>query len=61
MKVNQGMRQPQMGGILSQMRLASGAPLCARAGHTSKWGLPGSEKWICSICHPPAVKVFEIG
>jgi len=58
-KSNQGMRQPQMGGIQSQMRLASAQPLCGRAGHRWKWRLSPSSKWICGECHPPAVERYE--
>jgi hypothetical protein len=59
-KPNQGMRQPQMGGIQSQLRLASAAPLCARSGHTQRWRLNTDSKWHCMVCHPPAVERYEV-
>ena len=55
-KTNQGMRQPQMGGIQSQLQLARPNPLCD---HSDFWRLPGASKWICAVCHPPAVERYE--
>ena len=57
MKANQGMRQPQMGGVQSRLDLTSPRPLC---GHESWWRLGPGHKWICATCHPPAVKAFEV-
>jgi len=54
-KANQGMRQPQMGGVQSQLRLASPAQICA---HREVWRLDPDSKWICLVCHPPAVGRF---
>jgi hypothetical protein len=54
-KANQGMRQPQMGGVQSQLQLARPNPLCS---HREVWRLNPDSKWICLVCHPPAVSRF---
>jgi hypothetical protein len=50
MKSNQGMRQPQLGGVQSQLQLARPNPLCK---HREMWRKPGGPKWVCAVCHPP--------
>jgi hypothetical protein len=57
-KANQGMRQPQMGGVGSRLDVS---PLSQTCKHANFWRLPGASKWICAVCHPPSVAAFEIG
>jgi hypothetical protein len=47
---NQGMRQPQYGGIQSQLRLARSTAICR---HKEFWRLGPEHKWVCAVCHPP--------
>jgi hypothetical protein len=50
-KSNQGMRQPQMGGVQSRLDLGSSVgPIC---GHKEMWRLEPGSKWVCAVCHPP--------
>lgn len=56
---NQGMRQPQLGGIGSIFNVGRAAQTC-KHGRGDLWRLKGGgAKWICGICHPPAVTNIE--
>ena len=55
-KANQGMRQPQMGGVGSRLDVGTMTATCK---HSNFWRLPGGGKWICAVCHPPAVERYE--
>lgn len=57
-KGNQGMRQPQFGGIQSQTRLMKPTPLCKHG--YNLWRIGPGHKWVCAVCHPPAVQTFEL-
>ena len=57
-QANQGMRQPQFGGIQSQLRLTDAKPLCKHGDNC--WRLGPGHKWICAVCHPPTVQSFEV-
>jgi hypothetical protein len=52
-KSGQGMRQPQLGGILSMLDLTKPRPLC---GHDTFWRKSPEHPWVCATCHPPAIK-----
>ena len=56
MKSNQGMKQPQMGGVGSRLDVTTMGATCK---HERFWRLPGANKWICAVCHPPAVESYE--
>jgi hypothetical protein len=62
-KSNQGMRNPQMGGIGSRIADARVTNQVCR--HNQPWRLDAESKVICGVCHPPAaglnVEWLEIG
>lgn len=57
-KPNQGMRQPQLGGVQSRLELTRAIPMCAGR-HDSWWRLGEEYGWVCGICHPPAFEEVE--
>ena len=56
-KPNQGMRQPQLGGVLSRPLAVTTAVCKHGPGHL--WRLGEGHKWVCGVCHPPAVANVE--
>ena len=55
-KPNQGMRQPQLGGIGS---IATRRTMNVCKHTDGVWRLGDGHKWICGVCHPPAVGGVE--
>jgi hypothetical protein len=51
------MRQPQLGGVYSR-KLAVTTAVCTH-GNAHLWRLGDNHKWVCGVCHPPAVAGVE--
>jgi hypothetical protein len=53
------MRSPQFGGIGSRVADARVTANVCRHPPEEYWRLAGGGKWICGVCHPPAVHEVE--
>lgn len=58
-KSGQGMQRPSLGGIGSRFDVGVAAQVC-KHGSTFLWRLDADSKVICGVCHPPAVRVYEL-